>query len=195
MFYWPKYGSKSHIWNHFESIFHFQVAFLLLLLLLLLLFFGEWERVLAPLFVTVYFIRLMANSPLWFTELFSHLALIWSQPGKFNVNSKTPHVVAMLWEDSLVTILSPTIVECYKTVYLCNLDSYTQWPDCVYRVPIVSSHVVSVQLLTRCLVDRFLHRSHDSGYLITCVRCSHCSVVTVSWTRGQWLRRHSGSHS
>ena len=154
MFYWPKYGSKSHIWNHFVSIFHFQVA--LLLLLLLLLFFGEWERVLAPLFVTVYFIRLMANSPLWFTELWSHLALIWSQPGKFNVHSKTPHVVTMLWQDSdwLVTILSPTIVECYKTVYLCHLDSYTQWLDCAYRVQ-VSSHVVSVQLPTRCLVGNY----------------------------------------
>ena len=38
---------------------------------------------------------------------------------------------------------------------------------------------------TRCLVDRFLHRAHGSGYLITCVShvvtvqqslCSHCSI-------------------
>ena len=39
----------------------------------------------------------------------------------------------------------------------------------------LSSHVVAVQLPTRCLVDRFLHRPHGSGYLITCVS----DVVTV----------------
>ena len=56
----------------------------------------------------------------------------------------------------------------------------------------MSSHVVTVQLPTRCLVDRFLHRSHGSGYLITCV--SDVSVVTVSGTREQGLHRHSDSH-
>ena len=74
----------------------------------------------------------------------------------------------------MVTILSPTrnLEEGYKTVYLCHLDSYTVT---VCNGYLVSSHVVTVQLPTRCLVDRFLHRPHGSGYLITCV--SH--VVTV----------------
>ena len=39
----------------------------------------------------------------------------------------------------------------------------------------MSSDVVTVQLPTRCLVDRFLHRPHGSGYLIMCVS----NVVTV----------------
>ena len=85
----------------------------------------------------------------------------------------------------MVTILSPTrnLVEGYKTVYLCHLDSYTVT---VCNGYLVSSHVVTVQLPTGCLVDRFLLRPHGSGYLITCVsRCSHCSVVTVSGTREQ----------
>ena len=47
----------------------------------------------------------------------------------FQLHSKTPHVVTVLWQDSddVVTILSPTrnLVEGYKTVYLCHLDSYT----------------------------------------------------------------------
>ena len=92
------------------------------------------------------------------------------------IHSKTPHVVTVLWLDSddVVTILSPTrnLVEGYKTVYLCHLDSYTVTVCSGY---LVSSNVVTVQLPTRCLVDRFLHRPHGSGYLITCV--SH--VVTV----------------
>ena len=74
----------------------------------------------------------------------------------------------------MVTILSSTrnLVEGYKTVYLCHLDSYTVT---VYNGYLVSSHVVTVQLPTRCLVDKFLHRPHGSGYLITYVS----RVVTV----------------
>ena len=74
----------------------------------------------------------------------------------------------------MVTILSPTrnLVEGYKTVYLCHLDSYTVT---VCNGYLVSAHVVTVQLPTRCLVDRFLHRPHGSGYLITYVS----DVVTV----------------
>ena len=74
----------------------------------------------------------------------------------------------------MVTILSPTrnLVEGYKTVYLCHLDSYTVT---VCNRYLVSSHVVTVHLPTRCLVDRFLHRPHGSGYLISCVS----DVVTV----------------
>ena len=71
----------------------------------------------------------------------------------------------------MVTILLPTM-EGYKTVYLCHLDSDTVT---VCTGHLVSTHVVTVQLPTRCLVDRFLHRPHGSGYLIMCV--SH--VVTV----------------
>ena len=93
-----------------------------------------------------------------------------------HLHSKTPHVVTVLWLDSddVVTILSPTrnLVEGYKTVYLCHLDSYTVT---VCNGCLVSSHVVTVQLPTRYPVDKFLHRSHGSGYLITCVS----DVVTV----------------
>ena len=73
----------------------------------------------------------------------------------------------------MVTIPSPTrnLVEGYKTVYLCHLDSYTVTVCNRY----VSSHVVTVQLPTRCLVERFLHRTHGIGYLITRVS----DVVTV----------------
>ena len=96
------------------------------------------------------------------------------------LQNKTPHVVTVLWQDSddVMTILSPTrnLVEGYKTVYLCHLDSYT---ETVCNGYLVSSHVVTVLLPTRCLVDRFqlrfLHRPHGSGYLITCVSDSHCS--------------------
>ena len=74
----------------------------------------------------------------------------------------------------MVTIFSPTrnLVEGYKTVYLCHFDSYTVT---VCNGYLVSSHVVTVQLPTRSLVDRFLHRSHGSRYLIMCVS----DVVTV----------------
>ena len=74
----------------------------------------------------------------------------------------------------MVTILSPTrnLVEGYKAMYLCHLDSYAVTLCNGY---LVSSHVVTIQLPTRCLVDRFLHRPHGSGYLITCVS----DVVTV----------------
>ena len=98
--------------------------------------------------------------------------LSWS----VRIHNKTPHVVTVLWLDSddVVTILSSTrnLVEGYKTVYLCHLDSYTVT---VCNGYLVSSHKVTVQLPTRCLVDRFLHRPHGSGYLITCVP----DVVTV----------------
>ena len=68
----------------------------------------------------------------------------------------------------MVTIRSllVALVEGYKTVYLCHLDSYTVT---VYQVQSISSHEVTVQLPTWCLVDRFLHRPHGSGYLIMCV--------------------------
>ena len=74
----------------------------------------------------------------------------------------------------MVTILSSTrnLAVGYKTVYLCHHDSYTVTVCTQY---LVSSHVVAVQLPTRCLVDRFLHRPHGSVYLITCVS----NVVTV----------------
>ena len=74
----------------------------------------------------------------------------------------------------MVTILSSTrnLMEGYKTVYLCHLDSYTVT---VCNRYLVSSHVVTAQLPTRCLVDGFPHRPHGSGYLITCV----ADVVTV----------------
>ena len=64
------------------------------------------------------------------------------------------------------------LVEGYKTVYLGHLDSYTVT---VCNGYVVSPHVVTMQLPTRCLVDRFLDRPHGSGYLITCVS----DVVTV----------------
>ena len=174
----------------------------------------------------------------------------------FYIHSKTPHVVTVLWQDSddVVTILSFTrnLVEGYKTVYLCHLDSYTvqrfskvgprgrgrEWatlgvhplswllsndwleevcstltkgtfssrlllsnqdkgctPSVAHSLPLppgfcstclvtvyngylASSHVVTVQLPTRFLVDKFLHRPHVSDYLITCVFdalfSSHC---------------------
>ena len=63
----------------------------------------------------------------------------------YHVHSKTPHVVTVLWLDSndVVTILSSTrnLVEGYKTVYLCHLDSYTVT---VCNGYLVSSHVVTV---------------------------------------------------
>ena len=93
-----------------------------------------------------------------------------------HIHSKTPHVVTVLWLDSddVVTILLSTrnLVEGYKTVYLCHLDSYTVT---VCNGYLVSSHVVTVQLPTRCLVDRLIHRPRGSGYLITFVS----DVVTV----------------
>ena len=58
-------------------------------------------------------------------------------------------------------LLVPLVVG-YKTVFLCHPDSYTVTMCNRY---LVSSHVVTVQLPTRCLVlvDRFLHRPHGSG--------------------------------
>ena len=92
------------------------------------------------------------------------------------IHSKTPHVVTLLWQDSddVVTILAPTrnLVEGYKTVYLCHLDSYTVT---VCNSYLVSSHAVTEQLPTRCLIDQFLRRPNGSGYQIMCVS----DVVTV----------------
>ena len=86
------------------------------------------------------------------------------------VHCQTPHVVSMLWQysDDVVTILSPTcgtIVTSYKTMYLCHLVSYTV--TMCYKVPSVcqcSDRSVAYQVPTRCLVARFLHRPHGSGY-------------------------------
>ena len=64
------------------------------------------------------------------------------------IHSKTPHVVTVLWLDSddVVTILSSTrnLVEGYKTVYLCHLDSYTVT---VCNGYLVYSHAVTVSCL------------------------------------------------
>ena len=49
------------------------------------------------------------------------------------------------------------LVEGYKTVYLYHLDSYAVTACNGY---LVSSHVVTVQLPTRCLVDRFLRHEN-----------------------------------
>ena len=76
--------------------------------------------------------------------------------------------VMMWW---LFVHLLVALVEGYKTVYLCHLDSYTVTLCTRY---LMSSHVVTMQLPTRCLY-RFLHRPHGSGYLTTCVS----DVVTV----------------
>ena len=76
-------------------------------------------------------------------------------------------------------------MEGYKTVYLCHLDFYTMTVCTRY---LVSSHVVPAQLPTtcRCLVDRYLHRPHGSGYQDNMrVLGSHCLVVMVSGTREQ----------
>ena len=59
-----------------------------------------------------------------------------------------------------------------KSVYMCHLDFYTVT---VCNEYLMSFHIVTVQLPTRCLIVEFLHRPHGSGYLITCL--SH--VVTV----------------
>ena len=63
-------------------------------------------------------------------------------------------------------------------MYLCHLDSYTVTVCTGY---LVSSHEVTVQLPTRCLVDIFLHRPHGSGYLVMCV--SYVVTVQVSQCR------------
>ena len=77
--------------------------------------------------------------------------------------------VTMWW---LFLYLLVALMEGYKTMYLCHLDSYTVTVCTRY---LVSSHVVTLQLPTRCLVDRFLRRPHGSGYQITCMS----NVVTV----------------
>ena len=65
------------------------------------------------------------------------------------------------------------LVEGYKTVYLCHLDSYTVT---VCNGYLVSSHVVTVQLPTRCQVGRFvyIHPMVADTYLM-----SVSDVVTV----------------
>ena len=93
-----------------------------------------------------------------------------------SIHTKTP--LSSLCSDMTVTMwllashLLVALVEGYKTMYLCHLDSY---PVAVCNRYLVSSHVVTVQLPTRCLVDRFIHRPHGSGYLIMCMS----DVVTV----------------
>ena len=64
------------------------------------------------------------------------------------------------------------LVEGYKTVYPCYLDSYT-----VTMCKWVPSHCSSdtVQLSTRYLVTRFLNGPHRSRYPVLLV----CHVVTV----------------
>ena len=81
------------------------------------------------------------------------------------------YVVTVLWLDSddVVTILLPTSGTSGR---LQNCVSVPPW---FLNGNLLSSHVVTVQLPIRCLVDRFLCRSHGSGYLITCVS----DVVTV----------------
>ena len=77
----------------------------------------------------------------------------------------------------MVTILSPTrnLVEGYKTVYLCHLDSYTVT---VCNGYLVSSHVVTVQLPTRCLKfdclrqeSNFLASTRSVTAVCVCVCC------------------------
>ena len=74
----------------------------------------------------------------------------------------------------MVTIRSPTSGTSGRLQNRVSVppDSYTVTVCTRY---LVSSHVVTVQLPTRCLVDRFLYKPHGSGYLITCVS----DVVTV----------------
>ena len=80
----------------------------------------------------------------------------------------------LLDSDDVVTILSPTSGTSGRLQNRVSVphDSYTMT---VCNGYIVSSHVVTVQLPTSCVVDRFLDRPHGSGYLITCVS----DVVTV----------------
>ena len=92
------------------------------------------------------------------------------------LHSKIPHVVTVLWPDSddVVTILSPTSGTSGRLQNRVSVPPWFLHSDCVWGY-LVSSHVVTVQLPTRCLVDRFLHRLDGNGYLITCVS----NVVTV----------------
>ena len=81
-----------------------------------------------------------------------HIVSYWTQFRRDNknwyVHSKTPIVVTVLWLDSddVVTILSSTrnLVEGYKIVYLCHLDSYTVT---VCNGYLVSFHAVTVSCL------------------------------------------------
>ena len=121
-----------------------------------------------------------------YPDCYDIIIQLWSRrllQSGLKLHSKTPHVVTVLGQDSddVVTIRSPTrnLMEGYKTVYLCNLDSYTVT---VCNGYLVSSHVVTVQLPTRCLIDRFLHRPHVSGHRIMCV--SDVVTVQLSLCRG-----------
>ena len=60
--------------------------------------------------------------------------------------------VTMWWQSSH---LLAALVEDYKTVYLCHLDSYTVT---VHNSYLVSSHVSYLLDKLRYLADRFLHR-------------------------------------
>ena len=110
-------------------------------------------------------------------------------------HSKT-HVVTVLWLDSdIVVTISSHLLETQSKATKPRICA-TLIPTVTVTVCngyLVSSHVVTVQLPTRCLVDRFLHRSHSSGYLITCVS----DVVTVQLSQCWGLENsesHSGSH-
>ena len=95
----------------------------------------------------------------------------------------------------MVTILSPTrnLVEGYKTVYLCHLDSYTVT---VCNGYLVSSHVVTVQLPTRCL--KFDCLRQESNFLAStrsvtavCVRVGLRITIMQSHTHTmQQTRMH-----
>ena len=86
-----------------------------------------------------------------------HLCLLTK---KCNFSTKMP-IYQLTLTIHFIISLAKLVRELY-TVTACN--GY-----------LVSSHVDTVQLPTRCLVDRFLHRPHGSGYLTTCMS----DVVTV----------------
>ena len=63
----------------------------------------------------------------------------------------------------------------WKATKLCICATLIHYTVTVCNRYLMSTHIVAVQLRTRCLVDRFLHRPHGNGYLITCVS----DVVTI----------------
>ena len=117
------------------------------------------------------------------------------------VHYQFPHIiVTMLWQnnDNVVTILSPTSGTSRRLQNHVSVNA-TLIPTqslCVTGY-LLSAHVVIVQLPTRCLVAKFLHRPNGSGYPVISVpdeQCSLCPVVTVLETKEQWPHCHSGSH-
>ena len=89
------------------------------------------------------------------------------------------------------------LVKGYKSMYLCHfvIDSYIVTVCTGYLVLRIPMYTVAYKY--RCLC-RFLHKPNDRGWIpnkcVTDTDCSHCSVVTLSVTREQWLHSHSGSH-